>query len=137
MEHHSNVVPWQLLRDQIGFELRVVPVTDDGYLDMEAFDRLLDERVKLVAVTHMSNVLGTINPIAEIARKAHAVGALVLVDGAQSVPHMPVDVQALDIDFLAFSAHKMAGPTGIGALWARRELFGLFACVGHGKRSCA
>nr|WP_290668875.1 cysteine desulfurase [Ardenticatena sp.] len=122
MEHHSNIVPWQLLRDQIGFELRVVPVTDDGYLDMEAFDRLLDERVKLVAVTHMSNVLGTINPIAEIARKAHAVGALVLVDGAQSVPHMPVDVQALDIDFLAFSAHKMAGPTGIGALWARRDL---------------
>ncbi len=122
MEHHSNIVPWQLLRDQIGFELRVVPVTDDGYLDMEAFDRLLDERVKLVAVTHMSNVLGTINPIAELARKAHAVGALVLVDGAQSVPHMPVDVQALDIDFLAFSAHKMAGPTGIGALWARRDL---------------
>lgn len=122
MEHHSNIVPWQLLRDQIGFELRAVPVTDDGYLDMDAFDRLLDERVKLVAVTHMSNVLGTINPIEEITRKAHAVGALVLVDGAQSVPHMPVDVQALDIDFLAFSAHKMAGPTGIGALWARREL---------------
>ncbi|RME12687.1 MAG: cysteine desulfurase [Ardenticatenia bacterium] len=122
MEHHSNIVPWQILRDQIGFELRAVPVTDEGYLDMDAFDRLLDERVKLVAVTHMSNVLGTINPIAEMTAKAHAVGALVLVDGAQSVPHMPVDVQALDIDFLAFSAHKMAGPTGIGALWARREL---------------
>ena len=122
MEHHSNIVPWQLLRDHVGLELRVVPVTDDGYLDMEALDRLLDERVKLVSVTHMSNVLGTVNPVAEIARKAHAVGALILVDGAQSVPHMPVDVQALDIDFLAFSGHKMCGPTGIGVLWGREEL---------------
>ncbi|MDQ7030414.1 MAG: cysteine desulfurase [Ardenticatenia bacterium] len=122
MEHHSNIVPWQLLRDQVGSELRVVPVTDDGYLDMDALDRLLDERVKLVSVTHMSNVLGTLNPVADIARKAHAVGALVLVDGAQSVPHLPVDVQALGIDFLAFSGHKMCGPTGIGVLWGREEL---------------
>ncbi len=122
MEHHSNIVPWQILRDLVDIELRVVPVTDDGYLDMEALDRLLDERVKLVSITHMSNVLGTINPVEEIARKAHAVGALILVDGAQSVPHMPVDVQALDIDFLAFSGHKMCGPTGIGVLWGREEI---------------
>lgn len=122
MEHHSNIVPWQLLRDRAGIELRVVPVTDEGYLDMEALDRLLDERVKLVSITHMSNVLGTINPVEEIARKAHAVGALILVDGAQSVPHMPVDVQALGIDFLAFSGHKMCGPTGIGVLWGREEI---------------
>jgi cysteine desulfurase/selenocysteine lyase len=122
MEHHSNIVPWQIMQAQLGFELRWVPITDDGLLDMAAFERLLDERVKLVAVTHMSNVLGTINDVAGLARRAHGVGALILVDGAQSVPHMPVDVQALDLDFLAFSSHKMCGPTGIGILWGRREL---------------
>lgn len=122
MEHHSNIVPWQLLRDEIGFELRVVPVTDEGYLDEAALDDVLDERVKLVSVVHMSNVLGTINPVADIAEKAHDVGALILVDAAQSVPHLPVDVRELGADFLAFSSHKMCGPTGIGVLWGRREL---------------
>lgn len=122
MEHHSNIVPWQLLRDEIGFELRAIPVTDDGYLDQAAIDRLIDGRVKLVSVVHMSNVLGTINPIAALAQRAHDAGALILVDGAQSVPHLPVDVQALDVDFLAFSSHKMCGPTGIGVLWGRRAL---------------
>lgn len=122
MEHHSNIVPWQILRDQIGFELRCVPVTDEGLLDPEALDWLLDDKVKLFAVTHMSNVLGTINDVKSLAARAHAVGAKILVDGAQSVPHMPVDVQDLGIDFLAFSSHKMCGPTGIGVLWGRREL---------------
>ncbi|HBY92628.1 MAG: cysteine desulfurase [Ardenticatenaceae bacterium] len=122
MEHHSNIVPWQILRDQIGFELRYVPVTDDGFLDLEALDRLLDDKVKLFAVTQMSNVLGTINDVKALGAKAHAVGAKILVDGAQSVPHLPVNVQDLDIDFLAFSSHKLCGPTGIGVLWGRREL---------------
>lgn len=123
MEHHSNIVPWQLLAEMTGVRVLVVPVLDDGTLDMEAYDRFLrDEPVKLVAITQMSNVLGTINPIAEMTRKAHAAGALILVDGAQSVPHLPVDVQALDIDFLAFSAHKMLGPTGIGILYGKRAL---------------
>ncbi len=122
MEHHSNLVPWQLLAAEKGARLRFVPFDDQGRLVMEEFARLLTERTRLVAVTHQSNVLGTINPVEEIARRAHAVGALVLVDGAQSVPHMPVDVQALGCDFLAFSAHKMCGPTGAGALWARYEL---------------
>ncbi|HYN88519.1 MAG TPA: cysteine desulfurase [Ardenticatenaceae bacterium] len=122
MEHHSNIVPWQILRDQIGFQLRYIRVTDDGLLDEDAIDRLLDERVKLCAVTQMSNVLGTINDVQALVARAHAVGAKILVDAAQSVPHMPVDVQALDVDFLAFSGHKMCGPTGIGVLWGRREL---------------
>ena len=122
MEHHANHVPWLQLCEHTGAELRFIPLTPDGQLDMDAFDQLLDERVKLVAVTSMSNVLGTITPAAEIARKAHAVGALVLLDGAQSVPHMPTDVQALDCDFLAFSSHKMLGPTGIGVLYGKRAL---------------
>ncbi|MDQ7850777.1 MAG: cysteine desulfurase [Armatimonadota bacterium] len=122
MEHHSNMVPWQLLAAEKGVRLRFVPFDHHGQLVMEEFDRLLTEHTRLVAVTHQSNVLGTINPVGEIARRAHALGALVLVDGAQSVPHMPVDVQALGCDFLAFSAHKMCGPTGAGALWARYEL---------------
>ncbi len=122
MEHHSNIVPWQLLAAEKGARLRYLSFDGQGRLAVEELDSLLTERTKLVAVTHQSNVLGTINPVAAIARKAHAAGALVLVDGAQSVPHMPVDVQALGCDFLAFSAHKMCGPSGVGALWARYDL---------------
>jgi len=122
MEHHSNLVPWQLLAAERHVRLRFVPFDEHGRLVLEELDRLLSERTRLVAVTHQSNVLGTINPVAEIARRAHRVGALVLVDGAQSVPHMPVDVRELECDFLAFSAHKMCGPTGAGVLWARYEL---------------
>ncbi len=118
MEHHSNIVPWQLL----GCRLAYVPVTDDGLLDLDAFDALLEQGPKLVAVAHVSNVLGTINPIAEIASRAHAAGALVLVDGAQAVPHLPVDVAELDADFYAWTGHKAYGPTGIGVLHGRREL---------------
>lgn len=122
LEHHSNIVPWQLLADQIGVEVRWVPITDDGRLDMDAFHRLLDGRVKLVTFAHVSNVLGTIQPVRAMTDAAHAVGALVHVDGAQSVPHMPVDVQALGVDFYSFSAHKMVGPTGIGILYGRRDI---------------
>ena len=122
MEHHANLVPWQILAGQLDIAIDYVPVTDEGLLDQEAFDRLLAREPKLVAFTHMSNVLGTINPVESLAQRAHAAGAKVLVDGAQSVPHLPVDVQALGADFLAFSAHKMCGPTGIGVLWARQEL---------------
>lgn len=122
MEHHSNIVPWQILRDQIGFTLRYVPFTPDGLLDMDALPGLLTERTKLFAFTHVSNVLGTINPARELIAQAHAAGAKVLVDAAQSVPHMPVDVQALDADFLAFSSHKMCGPTGVGVLYGRMAL---------------
>jgi len=122
MEHHANLVPWQQLAARTGATVKYIPVTQQGYLDLDAFDQMLDSSVKLVAVTGMSNVLGTIPPLDEIIRKAHAVGALVLVDGAQSVPHMPTDVQALDCDFLVFSGHKMLGPTGIGVLWARKEI---------------
>lgn len=123
MEHHSNIVPWQMLAMEKGVTVRYVPLLDDGTLDMEAYRKLLsEEHVKLVAVAHMSNVLGTIHPIAEMARLAHEHGALILVDGAQSVPHMPVDVQALDVDFFTFSGHKMLGPTGIGILYGRRDL---------------
>jgi cysteine desulfurase/selenocysteine lyase len=125
MEHHSNLVPWQLVAAERGATLDYIPVTDEGRLDLDAYDRLLarwGERVKLVAVTHVSNTLGTINPVREIAARAHAVGAVVLVDGAQSVPHAPTDLQALGCDFLAFSGHKMLGPMGIGVLWGRRAL---------------
>jgi cysteine desulfurase/selenocysteine lyase len=122
MEHHSNIVPWQLLARRTGAVLRYVPVTDDGHLDMEAFRALLSERTRLVSVVHVSNVLGTINPVDEVASAAHAVGALVVVDGAQSAPHMPVDVTNLGCDFFAFSSHKMLGPTGVGVLWARPGL---------------
>jgi cysteine desulfurase/selenocysteine lyase len=122
MEHHSNLVPWQALAQEKGARLEFIPVDDAGRLRLEALDTLLTERVKLVAVTHVSNTLGTINPVAEIIRRAHAVGAVALVDGAQSVPHMPVDVQALDCDFLAFSGHKMIGPMGVGGLYGRRSL---------------
>ncbi|MGB9871101.1 MAG: cysteine desulfurase [Anaerolineae bacterium] len=122
MEHHSNLVPWQLLAQEKGAQLVYLPITDDGLLRMDLLDSLLDERVKLVAVTMMSNVLGTVNPVKEIIRKAHAAGAVVLVDAAQAVPHMPVDVQDLDCDFLAFSGHKMCGPTGIGVLYGKEAL---------------
>lgn len=122
MEHHSNIVPWQLLRDQLGFTLRYIPITLEGELDLSAIDELINERTRLVSFVHVSNVLGTINPVQELMTRAHAVGAKVLLDGAQSVPHMTVDVQALDVDFLAFSGHKMCGPTGVGVLYAKREL---------------
>lgn len=122
MEHHSNLVPWQMLADQVGIQLEFIPVTEAGLLDLQVYQRLLDSKPKLVAFTHMSNVLGTINPAAEIIRLAHQAGALTLVDGAQSVPHLPVNVRDLDVDFLAFSAHKMLGPTGIGALYGKEGL---------------
>src|ERR1019366_6031710 len=122
MEHHSNLVPWEMLAEEVGARLLAIPLDDQGRLDLTDLDGLLAQGVKLVAISHMSNVLGTINPVTEIGRRAHAAGALVLLDAAQSVPHFPVDVQALDCDFLAFSAHKMVGPTGIGALYTRREI---------------
>jgi cysteine desulfurase / selenocysteine lyase len=122
MEHHSNLVPWHMLKTERGIRLEFIPVSDDGLLDLDAYRALLDQRPKLVSFTHMSNVLGTINPASEIIRLAHEAGAVTLVDGAQSVPHFAVDVQALDVDFLAFSAHKMLGPTGIGALYGKAKL---------------
>ena len=125
MEHHSNLVPWQLLAQATGARLEFIGLDSEGRLVLEDLDRLLHQfrgRVKLVAVSGMSNVLGTINPVAHIAARAHGAGALFLVDGAQSVPHLPVDVQASGADFLAFSGHKMLGPTGIGVLWGRKEI---------------
>ena len=122
MEHHSNIVPWQLLRERKGIRLRVVPMNDAGELDLEAYRNLLNERTRLVCCAHVSNVLGTVNPVREMAAMAHACGAHFLVDGAQSVPHFPVDVQSLDCDFLVFSGHKVYGPTGIGVLYGREEL---------------
>ena len=122
MEHHSNLVPWHILHAERGVELDFIPVTEDGLLDMDAYKALLARSPKLISFAHMSNVLGTINPAGEIIRLAHESGAVTLVDAAQSVPHLRVDVQALDADFLAFSAHKMCGPTGIGALYGKKEL---------------
>jgi cysteine desulfurase/selenocysteine lyase len=122
MEHHSNIVPWQLLCEQTGARLRAVPITATGELDLEAFDRLLGERTRLVAVVHLSNALGTINPVRELVARAHARGVPVLVDGAQSAPHLGVDVQSLDCDFFACSGHKMFGPTGVGVLYGRESL---------------
>ncbi len=122
MEHHSNLVPWQQTAERTGAVLRHVPITDDGRLDMAAFGRLLNEKTKLVAVTSISNTLGTVNPIKQIIEQAHAAGALVLVDAAQSVPHMPTDVRAWDADFLAFSGHKMLGPSGVGVLYGKESL---------------
>jgi cysteine desulfurase / selenocysteine lyase len=122
MEHHANLVPWQLLVQEVDGDLEFIPITDDGLLRLDVYDVLLRLKPRLVAFTHVSNTLGTINPVREIADKAHEVGALVLVDGAQAVPHLPVDVQALGADFYVFSGHKMLAPTGSGALWARREL---------------
>lgn len=122
MEHHSNLVPWQQLAERTGAVVRFIPITDDGQLILEALDELLERPTRLVAIAAVSNVLGTINPIQEIARRAHQAGALMLVDAAQSVPHLPTDVQALGADFVAFSGHKMLGPSGVGVLWGRREL---------------
>ncbi|WP_299431544.1 cysteine desulfurase [uncultured Meiothermus sp.] len=122
MEHHANLVPWHLVCERTGAKIKAIPLGSDGRLDLNTLETLLTERVRLVSVTHISNVLGTVNPVAQIARAARAVGALVVVDGAQSAPHMPVDVQALGADFYAFSGHKMCGPTGVGVLWGRYEV---------------
>ncbi|HXG23964.1 MAG TPA: cysteine desulfurase [Chthonomonadales bacterium] len=122
MEHHSNIVPWQMVCQQTGAILRVIPITDAGELDMEAYAQLLGQRTRFVAIAHVSNALGTVNPVREIVEMAHHVGAKVLVDGAQAVAHMEVDVRALDCDFYAFSGHKLFGPTGIGVLYGKQEL---------------
>jgi cysteine desulfurase/selenocysteine lyase len=121
MEHHSNLIPWQLAAQLRGAVVRAIPVLDDGRLDLDAFGRLLGERTRVVAFAHVSNVLGTINPVPEICRRARAAGVTTVVDGAQAAPHLPLDVSALGCDFYAFSAHKMLGPTGIGVLWGRHE----------------
>ena len=122
IEHHSNIVPWQLLCEEKGAKLRVIPVNDAGELEIDAYERMLNPRVKIVAIGHASNALGTINPVAKMAAMARANGALILVDGAQGVPHLAVDVQALDVDFYAFSGHKVYGPTGVGVLYGREAL---------------
>ncbi|MBY9073491.1 cysteine desulfurase [Nocardioides sp. WL0053] len=123
MEHHSNIVPWQLLTERKGATLRWFGLTDEGRLDLSKIDELITERTKVVALTWVSNMLGTVNPVAEIARRAHEVGAVVVVDASQAAPQMPVDVVASGADFLAFTGHKVVGPTGIGVLWGRREIF--------------
>jgi len=125
MEHHSNIVPWQLICEQTGAKLKVAPVTDTGELDLGGFKSLLSDRTKLVACVHVSNALGTINPVETLTRLAHDAGAVMLIDGAQATPHLKIDVQAIGCDFYACSAHKMYGPTGIGALYGRRELLEL------------
>lgn len=122
MEHHSDIVPWQLLRERKGIVIRVIPMDDSGRLDLEAYERLFSERTRLVCVAHVSNVLGTVNPVKQMVATAHAHGAYMLVDGAQSIPHFKVDVQDLDCDFLTFSGHKIYGPTGIGVLYGRESL---------------
>lgn len=122
MEHHSNIVPWQILCEQVGAKLRVIPINDDGELLIEEYEKLLNKRTKFVSVAHLSNALGTINPVKQIIEMAHRCGVLVLVDGAQAVPHLKVDVQDLDCDFYAFSAHKLFGPTGVGVLYGKANL---------------
>jgi cysteine desulfurase / selenocysteine lyase len=122
MEHHSNIVPWQLICEQTGANLRAVPITDEGELELEAFEQMLGDRTKLVALVHLSNALGTINPIKQLVALAHARGIPVLVDGAQAAPHLVVDVQDLDCDFYVFSGHKVFGPTGVGVLYGRESL---------------
>jgi cysteine desulfurase/selenocysteine lyase len=122
MEHHSNIVPWQLLCERKGCVLKVVPITKKGELDLDAFDTLLNERTKLLAITHISNTLGTINPVQDLIQKAHRVGAKVLLDGAQSIQHLQIDVKQLDCDFYCFSGHKVFGPTGIGILYGKEEI---------------
>jgi cysteine desulfurase/selenocysteine lyase len=121
MEHHSNLVPWQILSAEKGIRLEFIPITTDGLLDLSEYPKLLEQKPKLVSFTHMSNVLGTINPAKEMVKMAHQAGAISIIDGAQSVPHFPVDVQDLDVDFLAFSSHKVCGPTGIGVLYGKIE----------------
>jgi cysteine desulfurase/selenocysteine lyase len=121
MEHHSNIVPWQLLAEQVGANLRVIPITDSGEIDLEAYEKLFNARTRIVAITHASNALGTINPIKKMIQIAHAHQVPVLVDGAQAFPHMPVDVQDLDCDFYAFSSHKAYGPTGLGVLYGKEK----------------
>lgn len=121
MEHHSNIVPWQLLQKRKGIEIKVIPVTDEGELDLDAFEKLFSAKTKLVSVTHISNVLGTINPIEKIIETAHKHGVPVVIDGAQAVHHLPIDVQKLDCDFYVFSGHKMYGPTGVGVLYGKRK----------------
>jgi len=122
MEHHANIVPWQMLCERTGAKLKVIPVSDEGELDMAAFSDMLSPKVKMVSVVHVSNALGTVNPVAKIIKLAHDMGAKVLIDGAQSVAHFPVDVQKLDADFYVFSGHKVFGPTGIGCLYGKKEL---------------
>src|SRR3989441_9384380 len=122
MEHHSNIVPWQILCEQVGAKLRVIPINDDGELLIEEYEKLLNKRTKFVSVAHLSNALGTINPVKQIIEMAHRCGVPVLVDGAQAVPHLKVDVQDIGCDFYAFSGHKMFGPTGVGILYGRSEL---------------
>lgn len=122
MEHHSNIVPWQMQAERIGFSIKVIPVLDNGELDMDALKGMISDRTRLISVTHVSNVLGTVNPVREIIGLAHSHGIPVAVDGAQSVPHMKIDVHDMDADFYAFSGHKIYGPTGIGVLYGRREL---------------
>jgi cysteine desulfurase/selenocysteine lyase len=122
MEHHANIVPWQLLCEQVGATLRVAPVTDIGELDVEAYERALNPRTKLVAIAHVSNTLGTVNPVRELTAMAHEHGARVLVDGAQAAPHLPIDVRELGCDFYGFTAHKLFGPTGVGVLWTRLDV---------------
>lgn len=121
MEHHANIVPWHMLAKEKDLVIRVIPITDEGVLDMQAFDNMLNDKTKIIAVNHVSNALGTINPIAEISHKAHAVGAVTVIDGAQAVPHMDVNVTEADCDFYVFSAHKMMGPTGTGVLYGKME----------------
>jgi|SRR5271157_2785306 len=134
MEHHSNIVPWHMLREYSGIDLEFVGVDDDGRLRLDELDRLLDRKTKVVTLTHVSNVLGTVNPVREIADRAHAAGALVVLDAAQSAPHIPIDVGALGVDFLAFSGHKTLGPMGIGVLWGRTELLeAMPPCMGGGE----
>ncbi|MCU0837633.1 MAG: cysteine desulfurase [Rhodospirillales bacterium] len=122
MEHHANIVPWQLLREEKGIILRVVPIDDDGVLKLDAYRALLGPRTRLVSIAHVSNALGTVNPVAEIVREAHRAGAFVLIDGCQAVPHYPVDVRELGADFYALSSHKLYGPTSVGVLWGRGEV---------------
>ena len=122
MEHHSNIVPWQMLKDEKGFTLKVVPIDDDGNFLFDEFEKLLGDKTKMVAVTHVSNALGTIVPVADVIKAAHEQGVLVLIDGCQAVPHQAVDVQALGADFYVFSGHKLYGPTGIGVLWGREDI---------------
>ena len=134
MEHHSNIVPWQMLCEEKGATLRVIPMNDAGELLLDEYEKLLNERTKIVAVVHISNALGTINPIKQMIDLAHARGIPVLVDGAQAVPHMKVDVQDLDCDFYAFSSHKMFGPTGVGVLYGKKELLESDAAIPGRRR---